>query len=208
VPQAALSGVLLFVALRIIRAKQIVTVYHQSFGEFLLIVATAAGIIVMPIEQGVAVGVALSLLHGLWSTTRARLVEFEHVPGTTVWWPAHPRAIGERIPNVTVVGLQAPLSFLNATNFRADVLKVIRTASPKLLVLEASGILDIDFTAAQMLLELSRKCRAARITLAIARLESTRAQEAFERFKLYDALPREYIFISVDAAVHALAGTK
>jgi hypothetical protein len=48
------------------------------------------------------------------------------------------------------------LSFLNAMNFRADVLKVIRMASPKLLVLEASGILDIDFTAAQMLLELCR----------------------------------------------------
>ncbi len=208
VPHAALSGVLLFIALRIIRAKQIVTVYHQSFGEFLLIAATAAAIIVMPIEQGVAIGVALSLLQGIWSTTRARLVEFEHVPGTTVWWPAHPHAAGDRIPNVAVVGLQAPLSFLNATNFRADVLKVIRTASPKLLVLEASGVLDIDFTAAQMLLELSRECRAASITLAIARLESIRAREAFERFKLYDALPREYIFISVDAAVRALAGPK
>jgi len=207
-PDAALSGVLLFVALRLIRAKQIITVYHQSFGEFLLIAATAAGIIVMPIEQGVAIGVALSLLHGLWSTTRARLVEFEHVPGTTVWWPAQPGAAGERIPNVTVVGLQAPLSFLNATTFRADVLKFIRTASPKLLVLEASGILDIDFTAAQMLVEVSRDCRAARTTLAIARLESTRAQEAFERFKLYDALPREHIFITVDAAVRALAGPK
>jgi SulP family sulfate permease len=208
VPHAALSGVLLFVALRIIRTKQTATVYRQSFGEFLLIAATAAGIIVMPIEQGVAVGVALSLLHGVWSTTRARLVEFEHVPGTTIWWPAHPHAAGERIPDVTVVGLQAPLSFLNAANFRVDMLRVIRTAAPKLLVLEASGILEIDFTAAQMLLDLFRECGADDITLAIARLESTRAQEAFERFKLYDALPREHIFLSVDAAVRALTGPK
>jgi sulfate permease, SulP family len=208
VPHAALSGVLLFVALRIIRTKQTATVYRQSFGEFLLIAATAAGIIVMPIEQGVAVGVALSLLHGVWSTTRARLVEFEHVPGTTIWWPAHPHAAGERIPDVTVVGLQAPLSFLNAANFRVDMLRVIRTAAPKLLVLEASGILEIDFTAGQMLLDLFRECRADGITLAIARLESTRAQEAFERFKLYDALPRDHIFLSVDAAVRALTGPK
>ena len=33
---------LLFVALRIIRLKQIITIFHQSLGEFLLIVATAA----------------------------------------------------------------------------------------------------------------------------------------------------------------------
>ena len=75
VPEAALGGVLLFVALRIIRVRQIVTIYRQSLGEFLLIVATAAAIIVLPIEQGVAVGIGLSLLHGIWSTTRARLVD-------------------------------------------------------------------------------------------------------------------------------------
>ena len=88
VPEAALGGVLLFVALRIIRVRQIVQVYRQSPGEFLLIVATAAAIIVLPIEQGVAVGIGLSLLHGIWTITRARLIDFEHVPDTTIWWPA------------------------------------------------------------------------------------------------------------------------
>src|SRR5438094_3533487 len=68
VPNAALGGVLLFVALRIIRVHQIITIYRQSPGEFLLIVATAAAIIVLPIEQGVAVGIGLSLLHGIWTT--------------------------------------------------------------------------------------------------------------------------------------------
>jgi SulP family sulfate permease len=37
VPDAALGGVLLFVALRIIRFRQIATIYRQSFPEFLLV---------------------------------------------------------------------------------------------------------------------------------------------------------------------------
>src|SRR5260370_5838926 len=65
VPDAALGGILLFVALRIIRARQIATIYHQSKGEFLLIMATAALIVVLPIEQRRAVGIGLSLLHGI-----------------------------------------------------------------------------------------------------------------------------------------------
>ena len=73
VPQAALGGVLLFVAMRIIRVSQIVAISRQSLGELLLVVATAAAIIVLPIEQGVAIGITLSLLHGIWSTTRARV---------------------------------------------------------------------------------------------------------------------------------------
>jgi SulP family sulfate permease len=209
VPNAALSGVLLFVALRIIRIGRIVTIYRQSIGEFLLIVATAAAIIVLPIEQGVAIGIALSLLHGIWSTTRPRLIQFDRVPDTTIWWPSNPNMPGEREPGVAVVGLHAPLSFLNASNFRADVLHVVRTSTPRprLLVLEASGILGIDFTAAQILLELIRQCGSEGVTVAIARLESPRAQEAFARFGLFDALPKTHVFLSVAEAVRTLART-
>ena len=204
VPNAALGGVLFFVALRIIRLKQIVTIYRQSFGEFLLVVATAAAIIVLPIEQGVAVGIALSLLHGIWTTTRARLVPFARVPDTTIWWPESPNMPGERNPDIAVVGLQAPLSFLNAQNFRADVLDVVKRAKPRLLVLEASGMIEIDFTAAQILLDLFRECRDDGVTVAMARLESTRAQDALARFGLYDVLPKDRIFHSVDEAVRKL----
>src|ERR1700726_738426 len=118
IPNAALSGVLLFVALRIIRFGQIVTIYRQSLPEFLLIVATAAAIIVLPIEQGVGLGIALSLMHGIWSTTRARAVLFERVPGTSIWWPVSADLPGEQEPGVVVAGFPAPLSFLNAYHFR------------------------------------------------------------------------------------------
>ena len=206
VPEAALGGVLLFVALRIIRFGQIVDIYRSSFGEFMLIVATAAAIIVLPIEQGVGLGIMLSLLHGIWSVTRTRLVQFDHVPGTTIWWPASPHIAGERVANVAVVGFQAPLTFLNAATFRSDVRHVLKTSHPppKLLVLEASGIPEIDFTAAQALRDLFRSCAAAGIIVAVARLESLRAQDAFERFGIHDVLPRERMFHSVDEAVRRL----
>jgi SulP family sulfate permease len=206
VPDAALGGVLLFVALRIIRFRQIATIYRQSFSEFLLVAATAAAIIVLPIEQGVAIGIALSLLHGIWSTTRARLELFERVPGTTIWWPANPLIKGEHVSHVVVAGLQAPLSFLNASSFRADVRHVLQVEpAPRLLVLEASGMPEIDFTAAQELRDLFRECRTRGVTVAVARLESLRAQDAFERFGLFDVLPRDRVFHSVDEAVRALA---
>jgi MFS superfamily sulfate permease-like transporter len=205
VPDAALGGILLFVALRIIRFRQIATIYRQSVPEFLLILATAALIIVLPIQQGAALGIILSLLHGIWSTTRAKLVEFDRVPGTTIWWPAHPSIAGERLPGVTVVGLQAPLSFLNAPGFRSDVANILKNSAPRLLVLEASGMVEIDFTAAQVLLEVFRECGEQGVTVAVARLESVRAQAAFERFELHDVLPRDRVFHSVDEAVRALA---
>ena len=206
VPDAALGGILLFVALRIIRVKQIALVYRQSIWEFALILATAACIIALPIQQGAALGIILSLVHGIWSTTRAKLTTFDRVPGTTIWWPAspHPQMKGERLPGVAVVGQQAPLSFLNAPTFRSEVMKVVNDEKPKLLVIEASGMVEIDFTAAQVLIDLFKACREQGVTVALARLESVRAQDAFERFAIYQALPRDHVFHSVDEAVRKL----
>jgi sulfate permease, SulP family len=207
IPNAALGGVLLFVALRIIRVNQIVAIAGQSLAEFALIVATAAAIIVLPIEQGVGLGIALSLLHGIWSTTRARALIFERVPGTSIWWPKSPSLPGEREPGIIVAGFQAPLSFLNAYHFRSDILDALQSAPEKarLIILEATGIVEIDFTAAQVLGDLIRKCHADGVDFAIARLESIRAQQAMVRFGIVTLLGEGRQFQSVEEAVQRLA---
>jgi sulfate permease, SulP family len=206
IPNAALGGVLLFVALRIVRVSQIVVIFRQSFGEFLLIVLTSAAIIVLPIEQGVGIGIALSLLHGIWSTTRARVLLFERVKGTSIWWPSSPNLPGEREPGVIVAGFQAPLSFLNAYHFRRDILNALQGSPQKarLIILEATGIVEIDFTAAQVLADLIRKCHADNVDFAIARLESIRAQEAMARFGINALLGQDRQFQSVEEAVRRL----
>ena len=208
IPNAALGGVLLFVALRIIRLRQIGAIYRQSKAEFLLIVATAAAIIVLPIEQGVGIGIALSLMHGIWSTTRARALIFERVPGTSIWWPSSPNLPGEREPGVIVTGFQAPLSFLNAYHFRRDILDALQSSpqQTRLIVLEATGIVEIDFTAAQILRDLIRRCQADGLDFAIARLESVRAQDAMARFGINELLGPDHSFRSVEEAIQALGG--
>lgn len=205
IPNAALGGVLLFVALRIIRVRQIVAIYRQSLGEFLLILLTAAAIIVLPIEQGVGIGIALSLLHGIWSTTRARVLIFERVAGTSIWWPSSSSFPGEREPDTIVVGFQAPLSFLNAYHFRRDILDALKSSpqKPRLLVLEATGIVEIDFTAAQVLTDIIRKCHADGVDFALARLESLRAQDAMARFGINTLLGPDRQFRSVEEAIRA-----
>jgi sulfate permease, SulP family len=208
IPNAALGGVLLFVALRIIRFRQIATVARQSLSEFLLILVTAAAIIVLPIEQGVGLGIALSLLHGIWSTTRARVQPYERVPGTSIWWPVSRNLPGEQEAGVIVAGFQAPLSFLNAYDFRRGILAALKPSSQKirLLVLEATGIVEIDFTAAQVLTEIIKQCHDDGIDFAIARLESTRAQAAIVRFGIATLLGPDRLFQSVEEAIRARAG--
>jgi sulfate permease, SulP family len=114
VPQSALAGTLMFVAIKLVRAREILSVLRRAFGEFLLILVTFAAVILLPIATGVAAGIVLSLLHGMWSMIRPQLIELERVPGTSIWWPPGAGHNGERIDGVLIIAFQAPLSFLNA----------------------------------------------------------------------------------------------
>lgn len=207
VPQAALAGVLLFIAVRIVRLHEIVAIYRRAPAEFVLILATMAAMVALPIEIGVAVGIVLSLMHGMWTTTRAHLIQLEQVPGSSIWWTPSTKQQGETLPGVMVVAFQAPLSFLNAYDFRRGLFDAIEQAPEPLglLVLEASSMIAIDYTAAKVLAEVIRRCGTLGITFAVARLESERAQDALARFGLIDLLGQDHLFHSVDEAIKALA---
>lgn len=204
-PLAALAGVLLAIALRIARPSTVAQVMRQTRAEFALILGTTLAIVILPIQSGVAVGIGLSVLHGLWTITRTRIIEFEKVPGTSVWWPPSAEIKGETLPQVRVLAFQAPLSFLNADEFRLGMIETIERDAVSLIVFEASSVAEIDFTAAQVLLEVIARCNKAGIGFAIARLTSLRAQQALVRFGITKALGEGGIYRSVDDAIKSLA---
>lgn len=207
-PRAALAGVLLFVAMHLVRTSVISDVWKRSPAESLLILVTAVAILALPIEQGVFIGVLLSVLHGVWTTTQAQAVEYERIPGTSIWWPRDKETKGEFVPGVRVIALQAPLSFLNIYDFRRAIQRFVgRDPMTRLVVIEANALVEIDYTAATVLAELIGRLRSRNVDVAVARLESVRAQESFERLGLFALIGRDHVFRSVQEAIDALAGS-
>jgi len=207
VPEAALAGVLFFVAGRIFRVAEMRTIVEKTKAEFALVVGTMLLVTILPVQTGVGLAIMLSLIHGVYTTTRTRLIEFERIPGASIWWPEGRIRVGEKLRGVLVAGFQAPLSFLNANHFQRDLRAAAARggAALKLVVLESSSIVEIDYTAARVLSETIDECRSKGVDFAISRLESVRAQEALENFGVARQLGAERFFHSVDEATRALA---
>jgi len=85
VPHAALSGILLYIALRIFRIDEMRRIYHCSRSEILLVAASAGLVIALPIETGMLLAIVLSFVHSLYIVARPYRVELARVPGSTVW---------------------------------------------------------------------------------------------------------------------------
>jgi MFS superfamily sulfate permease-like transporter len=205
-PQAALAGVLVYIALRIFRLNEMIQIYRRGGFEILLVAASAGLVIVMPIETGVLLAIVLSFMHSLYNVARPYCVELARVPGSTVWWPPSRVEPGEFEPGVLVFAPAAPLNFTNAERIRATIDAAVAAKRPpvKLLVIEASGIIDIDYTGAKILQEAIADLKAAGIDVAIARLSEKRAQDQAGHSGLVEAIGRDHVFLSVEDAVRKL----
>jgi SulP family sulfate permease len=203
VPHAALSGILVYIALRIFRVGEMIEIYRRSGPEILLVVASAALVIALPIETGMLLAIVLSFVHSLYVVARPYCAELARVPGSTVWWPPDRGGLGEREAGVLVFAPDAPLNFTNAERICGKIKSAIAAQHPPvlLLVIEANGIIDIDYTGAQILRRVVTDLRATNIVVALARLSDGRALAQAHRTGLVDTIGPDRVFMSVQEAV-------
>jgi MFS superfamily sulfate permease-like transporter len=204
-PVAALSGVLIFIGLRIFRVATMREIFFRGGYEIWLVAASAAAVVLLPIQTGVTTSILLSLIHSIYIIARPNCVVLTRVPGTTVWWHEPTGEKGETEPGALVFAPGAPVYFTNADFIRSALLAAIAGMGEtcRLVVIEAHGIIDIDFSGAQMLRDLIAELHERHIAVALARLESGRAQREVEKTGLSAVLGSGYIFRTVEDAIRA-----
>ncbi len=204
VPHAALGGILIAVALRIFRLTEIVDIARRGGSEIWLVAASILLVVGLPIETGMLASIVLSLLHSFYTVARPLCQELARAPGTTVWWPPQGEA-GEHEPGVLVFAPGGPLNFTNAAFIRGRLMTAIEQARTpvRLVVIEASGVTDIDYTGARVLQQAVEALRAGTMQVALARLSAERAQEHAVRTGLVQLFGTEWVFRSVEDAVRS-----
>jgi MFS superfamily sulfate permease-like transporter len=63
VPHAALSGILVYVALKIFRLGEMIRIYREGGWEILLVAASGGLVVALPIEIGMLLAIVLSFVY-------------------------------------------------------------------------------------------------------------------------------------------------
>ena len=205
VPLAALAGVLVFIAARIVRVRDLVAIARFNRFEFALTLVTLLTVALVGVEQGIAVAVGLAILDRTRLDARPKLHVLGRIAGTTSWVPLSAGEDVEQLPGVLVVLYATPLWYANAVHFRAQLETSLGRAKgePRVVVLEALGMSDIDFTGARALGEVLTMLERRRITFAVAR-SGSHLRESLARSGLLERIGESRFYPSVGEAVAAL----
>ncbi|HEX6395046.1 MAG TPA: SulP family inorganic anion transporter [Acidimicrobiales bacterium] len=206
VPLAALAGTLLYVAVRLFRVRDLISIGRFSLVELGLALVTLLTVTLVGVEQGIGVAVGLAILERTRRTARHNLHVLGRVVGTTSWTLVHSDERTEQVDGVLVVLFATPLWYANADLFRAQFLSTLsETGRPiKLVVLDAIGMADIDYTGARALAEVLDHLQKSNIALYIGR-GSQNVRESLVRSGLMARIGEDHWYPVVDQAVSDFA---
>ncbi len=150
-PSAVLSAVVFLIGVELVDIKGMRRVLASRPVEFGVALVTAATVVVVGVEQGIILAIALSLIAHVRHSYRPTNLIIAYRDGEGL---SHP--ISDPVqdkPGLLIYHFAANLYYANTEAFQTEVLALVEAADPKLewLALEASGIGDIDYTAAEML---------------------------------------------------------
>lgn len=206
-PLAALAGVLLVVATRIIDTRDLVAIVRFDRVEAGLAVLTMAVVALVGVQQGIAAAVGLAILDRTRLTARPKLHVLGRIPGTTSWAPVSRAGHAAQVPGVLVILFATPLWYANAARFRVELHAALgRAIGPTtLVVLDGIGMTDLDYTGSRSLGAALDLLDRHQITFALARV-GDHVRESLAHSDLLERIGEDRLYTSVDEAVRALGG--
>jgi high affinity sulfate transporter 1 len=203
-PRAALGAVVIAAAVRLIDLGEFRRMLHFKPSEFRLAVVTLLGVLLTDPLVGVGLAVALSVIDLFARLMRPHDAVMGQVPDLAGLHDVNDWEGARTIPGLVIYRYDAPLCFANAEHFRSRALAAIaaETSPVQWFVLNAEAIVEIDITAADVLLELQQTLTAQGIVMGFARVKQDLYRQ-LQRAGVVDAVGADRFFPTLPTAVAA-----
>jgi SulP family sulfate permease len=173
-PNAVLASVVFLIGLRLIDVRGMTDIYHLRKGEFGVAAVTAAVVVVVGVEQGILLAMALSIVEHIYHSYRPydTLVVSSDEHGIRT---APLDGGAQMAPGLAVYRFGAGLFYANAARFTEEIMAIAEHADPPLrtLVVLGSAVADIDYSGSDSLRQVQEELARQGVTLALADISPT-----------------------------------
>ena len=174
-PVAALAGVVLVTATKLIDVAQFRRLWNVRRTDFALAFVTFLGVLLFGVLPGIGVGVAVSLLEVMRRAILPHTAVLGLVENTPTYRDVETFEGAELIPGLLVYRFDAPLFFANADVFRSEIRDLVRNAREPVrqVLVSAEGITDMDVTGGEAVGRLIDDLHDAGVALVMARVRTS-----------------------------------
>ncbi len=198
IPKAALAAIILIAILPLVKLREIITTWKYDKSDGIAELITLLGVLILGIEEGIALGVIITILSFLRRTSRPHIAIVGKIKDTQHFRNIKRHQV-ETWENLSLIRIDENISFANVSyilDFIED--EAINNSKLKHVILIFSSVSYIDTTAFEALENLINSLKKQNILLHLAEVKGP----VFDKLKQTDFLghlsPGKVFFKTID----------
>jgi sulfate permease, SulP family len=199
-PEAALSAIVFLIGVGLIDIAGMRKIFEQRRSEFWVAAITALTVVVIGVQQGILLAIALSLIEHTRHGYRPKNAVL--VAGASGGREPRPVATAaQAAPGLVIYRFAHSLYYANCAQFADEIAFLEKAAEPPLrwLCLDASAMDDVDYSAAETLRSVEAKLKAKGIRLVVAEVMDDVKSKA--RYRLDELLGKDAFYDHLEDVV-------
>ena len=200
-PESILAAVVIVYSVGLIKPVDFRDIVRVRRTEFVWALAATAGVVLLGTLQGIVVAIIVSFVALAYQVSDPPLHVLVRKRGTNVFRPLsdeHPD--DESFAGMLLLRPEGRLFFANAERIGQKMRPLIEQARPKVVVLDLSGVFDLEYTALKMLIEAEKRQREMGVIVLLAGL-TPGVLSTVMRSPLGKTLGTERMFFNLEQAI-------
>ena len=200
-PQCVLAALVIVYSFGLIKPIEFHDILRIRRTEFSWAIVAFAGVVFVGTLKGIVVAIIVSLVTLAHQAADPPVYVLRRKPGTNVFRPLSPEhPDDESFPGLLLLRPEGPIFFANAAQIAHKIEPLIRETRPKVVAVDASGVLDMEYTALKMFAQIAKNQSQHRIQLWLVGM-TPRVLAVVQRSPLGQILRREAMHFNLEIAV-------
>jgi len=200
-PQPALAAVVIVYSVGLIEPDEFREMRSVRTTEFRWALVAFAGVVLLGTLKGILVAIIVSLIALAYQMADPPVYVLARKPGTNVFRPRskeHPE--DETFSGLLLLRPEGRIFFANAEHIAQKIRRLTGAMQPKVIAVDMSGVIDIEYTALRMLVYGERRQREEGRQLWLVGMNPG-VLAMIQRSALGEVLGREGMYFNLEIAV-------
>lgn len=201
-PKAILASVIMVAVFGLIDYKEAKHLWHSNKTDFFMLITTFFATLSLGIEQGIGIGVILSLTLLIFKTTRPHIAILGKVPHSRFYRNTDRFDNLEVRPDLLILRFDAQLYFANINYFSAKIDEFVdqKGKDLKRIIINAESINNMDSSAVKAVEDIVMDYRAQGIEFSFASVKGP-VRDAMSKAHLIEKIGENHFFMSIQDAI-------
>jgi SulP family sulfate permease len=200
-PKAILAAIIMVAVFGLIDVKEAKHLWAKDRKDFWLFMVTAIGTLALGIEEGILLGVALSIASLVYRVSYPHIAILGRLPGTDQYRNVERFDQLEVDPHILIVRFDAQLYFANANYFRDYVKQEVQSHEhTKYLIFDTRAVNNMDSSAIHMLHDLIHDLDADGIAFHFANVKGP-LRDILQKNRITEEMGEDRFHLKVQNAV-------